>query len=179
MQFVKQLIEFLFAPRAIQLRTIFQNGEDVLLNRQLAKNRRFLRQVAKAESGPAVHRQGSQVLSIEQYPSAVRCNQPDDHVESGGLAGTIRTQQANDFAAGYLQRDSFDNFAKLVALGNILNAQNTHRGTSPLDSGISASFSFGRSSPACCESWLPDSSCCSASSAAVSAPGVSSVAAGV
>ena len=46
------------AGRALRLlRQRFQDGEDVLLDGQLAEDALFLRQVAHAEAGPAVHRQ--------------------------------------------------------------------------------------------------------------------------
>jgi len=46
-----------------------------------------------------VHRQRGKVLAIEKYAAMIRGNQPDDHVKRGGLAGTVRSEQADDFAA--------------------------------------------------------------------------------
>ena len=90
MQLFEQLIEFVLASRPVQVCPVFENGEDVLLDGQFAEYRGFLRQVAKAERGPAVHRQRRQVLSVEQYLSAVRGDQADDHIERGRLSCTIR-----------------------------------------------------------------------------------------
>ena len=38
-QLVEQLIQFLFATRAVEVVTILEDGEDVLFNRQLAEDR--------------------------------------------------------------------------------------------------------------------------------------------
>ena len=45
-------------------------------------------------------------ISIVQFDAAFSAGyQADNHVETGGLAGTVRSQQPDDLAAAYRQRD--------------------------------------------------------------------------
>ena len=45
----------------------FQDGQDVLLDRELAEDRRFLRQVADAQPRPLVHRQPGDIAALELH----------------------------------------------------------------------------------------------------------------
>ena len=42
-------------------------------------------------------------LIVQKNLAMLAAGQPDDHVESGGLAGAVRPQQPDDFAAFDLQ----------------------------------------------------------------------------
>jgi hypothetical protein len=55
-ELVEQRIEVVLRARLRLFLDHFQNGADVVLDRQAAKDRGFLRQVADAEPGAAVHR---------------------------------------------------------------------------------------------------------------------------
>src|SRR6185436_8259870 len=79
-------------------------------------------------------RQLGQVALVQVDAARVRRNQPDDHVEAGGLAGAIRSEQSDDLAARHFQRHSFDDSARLEALAQIRRAQNAH---------FVSGFSFG------------------------------------
>ena len=46
-QFVQQLVQFLFAANPVEIGTVLEDRQYVFFNGQLAKNRRFLRQVAE------------------------------------------------------------------------------------------------------------------------------------
>ena len=75
-----------------------QDGEDVLLDGELAEDAGFLRQVAHAEAGPAVHRQRGDVLAVEQDLAVVGRDLAGGHAEAGGLAGAVGAEQADDLA---------------------------------------------------------------------------------
>ena len=76
-----------------------QHRHDVLLDRQAAEDRGFLRQVADAEAGAAVHGQPRHVAAVEGDAAGVGGDQAGDHVEHGGLAGAVGTEQADRLAA--------------------------------------------------------------------------------
>src|SRR6185295_11991454 len=71
-------------------------------------------------------RQLGQVALVQVDAARVRGNQPDDHVEAGGLAGAIRAEQADDLAARDFERNAFDHGARLESLAQVLRAQNAH-----------------------------------------------------
>ena len=78
--------------------------EDVLFHAQAPEHRVLLRQVRDAEPGAAVDRQVGEIALVEVDAAGVDRNQPDDHVEAGRLAGAVRAEQADHFAARNLQR---------------------------------------------------------------------------
>ena len=94
----------------------FEHGADVLLDRQLAEHRGFLRQVRQAERARAGGSAGSRCRrrSMSMSPASER-HQADDHVERGGLAGAVRAEQADHFAAVDLQRHVAHHQALAVA----------------------------------------------------------------
>ena len=75
-----------------------EDREDVVRHRELAEDRRLLRQVGDAEPRAPVHRQVGDLLLAEKDASPVGRTPPDDHVEGRGLAGAVRTEQPDDLA---------------------------------------------------------------------------------
>ena len=102
-EFAEQLFEAL-APRAAVGLGDFENREDILLDGHAAEDRGFLRQIAKTEDRPAVHRQIGDVLAVEEDAPAVRPDQPHDRIEAGRLAGAVGPEQADHFAAMDVER---------------------------------------------------------------------------
>src|SRR5262245_15397513 len=84
-----------------------QDGEDVLLDGELAEDRCFLRQVADPPARALVHRQLGEVLAIEEDLSAVGVLQPHDHVKARRLAGAVRSEQPDDLAGAHGDVDAF------------------------------------------------------------------------
>src|SRR6185437_4004495 len=82
----QQRIEILLAPLAIRLDD-FEHRADVLLDRQAAKDRSLLGQIADAETGALVHRQRCDVVALELDIALVGVDEAGDHIEHGGLAG--------------------------------------------------------------------------------------------
>jgi len=94
MQFFEQALEAIveFRFRNIQQ---FQNRPDILLHAQLAEDGSLLRQIGKALTCPAVHRQVSQPGVVDMDFPAIGGGETDDHVETGRLARAIGSEQAD------------------------------------------------------------------------------------
>ena len=100
-----------------------QHRHDVLLDRQPAEDRGFLRQVADAEARAPVHGQPRHVAAVERDLAGVRRHQAGDHVEHGGLAGAVGTEQAHRLAAPGGQADALHHHAAAVALLHVDGGQ--------------------------------------------------------
>jgi hypothetical protein len=88
-KFIDKLFHLLAAlvPRH---RLRLQHREDVLLNREFAKNRSFLREIADAIlARPEVHGNVSDVLTVVQHAASIRGDQANNGVESSRLACTV------------------------------------------------------------------------------------------
>ncbi len=85
--------------------TTSSTAADILLDRQAAEDRSFLRQVADPQSRALVHRQLGDVVAVEFDGAAIGRNQSRDHVEHGGLACPVRAQQADRLAASDIDAD--------------------------------------------------------------------------
>jgi hypothetical protein len=59
----------------------------------------FLRQVAEAGPGAAVHGPARHVVATEFDATTVGPHEAHHHVEGGGLAGTVGSEQSYDLAA--------------------------------------------------------------------------------
>src|SRR5262249_11204211 len=67
-----------------------ENRADVLLDRQLAEPRGFLRQVRDAHARAPVHREMAYLLAVQVDRAVVHRDQPDDHVEAGRFSRAVR-----------------------------------------------------------------------------------------
>src|SRR6185369_10844798 len=86
-------------------RQSLKDGEDVLLDRELAEHRWLLREVADPRAGTLVHRQIRQIFAVERHAAAVGTQQTDDDVEGRRFSGAVRTEQADDLPRGDRHRD--------------------------------------------------------------------------
>src|SRR5438067_3279237 len=93
--------QFLAARLALAFgkRLRFQDGEDVFLNRELAKNRLLLRQITHAHPCPFIHWVIRHVFSFKKDAPAIRPHEADDHVKARRFSRAIWSEQANDLAA--------------------------------------------------------------------------------
>ena len=98
-----------------------QHGADVVLHRQAAEDRGFLRQIADAEPCAAIHRQAGDVEAVEPDRAVVGLDQPGDHVEAGRLARAIGAEQADGLAALHREADVAHHLAALVALADAID----------------------------------------------------------
>src|SRR6185369_9566536 len=104
-EFIEQRIEFGLALLATGLDHL-EHGANILLHREAAKDRGFLRQIADAESRALIHRQLGDVVAVQFDGATIRLDQASDHVEHGGLAGAVRTKQADRLATADIDADA-------------------------------------------------------------------------
>src|SRR6185369_13981028 len=90
-----------------------QDGQQVLLYRQLSEDRRLLRQVPHAHAAPLVHGQGRDLLSFQKDTSTLGRQQADQHVEGRRLPGSVGAEQSHHLAAVDVQRHVVDHLAVL------------------------------------------------------------------
>ena len=129
---VEQCLETLGAFRLREGHRL-EDGEDVFLDRQLAEDRRLLREVPDAPPGALVHRNVGHVLLIQQDLPPIRGDQADDHVEGRGLAGTVRPEQSDDLALGYVEIDLVDDLASAKHLHEAPGSQRAAGGDAVTD----------------------------------------------
>ena len=97
-----------------------QDGLDVVLNRQTAKNASFLGQVAHAEPRALEDGQVGHALAVKLDFSAIGRDQADHHVEGGGFACAVRAEQSDDLSALHFERDILHHGAQTVAFHQFL-----------------------------------------------------------
>src|SRR5690606_22919237 len=96
-ELVQHPLESLTAFRTLE-RHRLENRQNVLLDRQLPEDRRLLREIAYARTGPLVHGSAGQLPIIQIDLPAIRTDQSDDHVERSRLARPVRPEQPHDLA---------------------------------------------------------------------------------
>ena len=72
-------------------------------------------------------RQGGDVPGVELNAAAVCLDEADDHVEAGGLAGTVRPEQAHDLTTFQAERHIPDNLAPLVGFCYVGDFEAVHQ----------------------------------------------------
>src|SRR5258708_1546130 len=107
-ELAEQLVGALALRPLGERRGLFQHEEEVLAHRQLAEDRRLLRQVADAEPRPLVQGQAREVAVAEPNLAAVGGQQTDDAVEAGGLAGAVGPEEPDHFARRHRAGDVVD-----------------------------------------------------------------------
>ena len=78
------------AVRVIEVGAGFEDGEQVIEDREFAEYRFFLWQVAEAEARAAVHRHMRDVVAEKRDRSGIGGDQSGDHVEGCGFTRTVR-----------------------------------------------------------------------------------------
>ena len=115
LQLVEQRLEPVGPVSAVH-RQRLEDREDVLLHRQLAEDRRLLREVADPLASPLVHRHPRDILAVEADDAPVRRDQACDHVERRRLAGAVRSEEPDDLALPQFDRDIIHDVAITVSL---------------------------------------------------------------
>lgn len=77
----------------------FDHGAEILLNAEASENRRFLRQIADAQTCALIHGKIRNVRAVDKDTTAIGGDQPGDHVKTGCFAGAVRAEEADYFAA--------------------------------------------------------------------------------
>jgi hypothetical protein len=105
----------------------FENGSNVLLYIEPAKDGGLLREVADAEASTLVHRQAGHVMAVELDLAAVGLDEAGDHVEDRGLAGAVGPQQADRLAAPHIQADAAHDLTTAEGLFDAVRRQKALR----------------------------------------------------
>src|SRR3954468_8851113 len=100
----------------------------VLLDGKPPEHGIFLRQVGDAEPRATVDRQVRELDAVEVDRARVDRHKADDHVEAGRLAGAVRPEQPDHFAARHVERHVLHHGAGLVLLAQALRAERAHAG---------------------------------------------------
>jgi hypothetical protein len=111
---------FLFGVRQVES---LEDRAQVVLDRHLAKDRRFLRQVTDAPASAQEHRQVGQFVVAQEDPAGVGGDQTDHDVEGRRLAGAVRAEQADDLTRFHPDRDVVDHGAPAINLAEAFGAQ--------------------------------------------------------
>src|SRR5882724_6173815 len=93
-----------------------ENSPNILLDGEPAEDRGFLRQVADAETGPAIHRKIGDIAPIEADYSGIGADEPGYYIKTGRLSGAVWSQQPNHFAPLHGDMDIAQYRASLEAL---------------------------------------------------------------
>ncbi|BBG30867.1 pyruvate decarboxylase [Zymobacter palmae] len=131
-EFFQQCIQMLVALLTSKVLTRFQNRQNIICHRQLAEDRRFLRQVANACTCALMHRTTRQVHIVNAHFTSVGLNQTDNHVERCGLAGTVGAEQTHDLTLRNGETDILHDAAFLEAFGQMRCVEGLHRGLNSL-----------------------------------------------
>jgi hypothetical protein len=99
------------APRD---RQALEHEEYVLFDRQLAEDRRLLRQVTYPVPRPEIHGEAGNLFGIEENLPPVGPLKTYDHVKDGGLARAVRAEEPDDLALAYVERHAVDDRALAV-----------------------------------------------------------------
>ena len=127
-QLLQQRGELLFNGRARQRGVVLvalqlQHGADVFLDGELAKDRRFLRQIRQPQPRAAMDGHVRHRLAIDADVPAIAAHQAHDHVERSGLASAIGAEQTHHFAFLHDQRNVLHHLAAAVGLGQVSDFQ--------------------------------------------------------
>lgn len=75
-----------------------------------------------------MHRHVGDWPLIQKNFAFVRPNQPDNHVKASGFAGSVRSEQTDDFTTADAHRNPIDNAAFIVGFPQQFCCQNGHGG---------------------------------------------------
>src|SRR6478752_2989804 len=122
LELFEQRVEIVVAAATVGLHH-FEHRADIVLDIKATEDRRFLREIADPEAGPLIHGKMRDVVPVELDLAALRLDQAGDHVERGGLARTIRPQQAHRLTAADIEADAIDHPASAIAFLEIMRGQ--------------------------------------------------------
>ena len=115
------------APRRAVGAERFQNGKNILFDREPAKDRRLLGKIANPLPRADVHRIVGDIAAVQLHASRVWRREPDRHVKGRRLARAVRPEQANNFPRRDVQTDAAHNRAAAVGFGEVVGAQGGHQ----------------------------------------------------
>src|SRR5207245_2310488 len=121
----EELTRTLSSLAARQLERL-EDRQEILLDGELAEDRRLLREVADAHAAAPVHGQTRDLFSLEEDAAAVGRQEAHHHVERRRLPGAVRAQQADDLSTLDVERHVVDDLAALEPLHDPLRDEPFH-----------------------------------------------------
>ena len=118
-ELIDQILKSLLPLRLGHIRHL-HHGHYVVLHRHLAEHGSLLRQIADSFLSSFVHRKLGDVLIIKEHTSSVRDNLSGDHIETGGLPCSVRTEEANNLSLVNLHRNAFHDSSDAIFLDEVL-----------------------------------------------------------
>src|SRR5438093_939996 len=91
-----------------------------MVHYHFAKDRFFLRQITHPEPGAPVHRIVGYVGVAENHATAVWPDQANDHVKTGGLAGSVWPEKSHDLTRANVHVHSVHHRAAAVNLNQLV-----------------------------------------------------------
>ena len=88
-----------------------------------AEDRGLLRQIADAFARPDIHGVVGQIDAVQGDASRIRRGESDGHIKGRGLAGAVRTKQADDLTGIDFEADASNDGAATVGLGQFVCAE--------------------------------------------------------
>ena len=117
-EFGEQIFEQRFLIFLVQILRL-NHGADIVLDIEAAEDRAFLRKIADAELGSAIHRECGDVLPVERDFTGVRIDQSRHDVERRRFPRAVRAEQGHGLAAVDGQRHIAQDGAFLVTFGQM------------------------------------------------------------
>ncbi|KAF5274321.1 hypothetical protein FQR65_LT17040 [Abscondita terminalis] len=100
-----------------------QHGAHVVLDAELAEDRGLLRQIGQSQARALVDGHAAHGLAVDEDLAAIAAHQAHDHVERGGLARAVGTQQAHDLAFFHGQGHILDHLAAAIGFPQVAHLQ--------------------------------------------------------
>ena len=124
-QFIQQQVGSLLLARFIHGEE-FENRHHILFYSKLSKCRGFLGQVADTLARSQIHGVICDLFIIKEDLALIRLYHSNGHIESGGFAGTVGSQQADDTAVFNVQAYRIYNPPFIIRFDQIFEHQCRH-----------------------------------------------------
>jgi len=101
-----------------------QNGHQVFLDGESSKDGFFLGQVADPPTGPTVHGHSRDIFTGKLDGPRRGLYESDQHVETGGFPGPVRSQKSHNFPGADAQVDAIDDIAIPIPFHQTITGKN-------------------------------------------------------
>ena len=119
----QQFLQLVLALFLVQFLAHLQYRHDIVFDTHLAEDGCLLRQVADAGTSTLIYWIGGNLLIVQIDVSAVRHHQTGRHIERGGLAGSIGSQQTYNLALLDVEAHAIDHRTLTIAFDQSVCAQ--------------------------------------------------------
>ena len=116
-------LELFFPLGCCEVFAELEDGHDIVLDGHVAKDGGLLCQIANTKLGTAVHGHFGDFTVVEKHTSGVGLDDAHYHIECGGLASTVGTQQAYYLALLHTDADFFYYGARAVYLDYVFGSE--------------------------------------------------------